>query len=48
MREPIAPLWKGNGPLHFLPHIQVSLSLQEAENFVFGGVCGACFDLYAE
>lgn len=26
MREPIAPLWKGNGPLHFHPHIQVSLS----------------------
>lgn len=31
MREPIAPLWKGNGPLHFHPHIQVSLSSRSGE-----------------
>ena len=46
MRVPIAPLWKGNGPLPFHPHIQVSFSLQEAETFVF--VCAARFHLYAE
>lgn len=31
MREAIAPLWKGNGPLHFHPHIQVSLSSRSGE-----------------